>query len=110
VEGDRQDHAPSVRDGTKGMLDRLKIKCPGSWMVLCEDKLDDGAPYSSESLTFPFESGNDPPACLSSSPSFPLRERPRGINERRFALCNIRFAALSCRQAHKVLDTTDVGC
>ena len=32
------------------MLDRLKIKCPGSWMVLCEDKLDDGAPYSSESL------------------------------------------------------------
>jgi hypothetical protein len=32
------------------MLARLKIKCPGSWMVLCEGKLDDGAPYRSEML------------------------------------------------------------
>jgi hypothetical protein len=33
-----------------GMLDRLKIKCPGVWMVLCEGKLDDGASYRSEIL------------------------------------------------------------
>jgi hypothetical protein len=32
------------------MLDRLKIKCPGVWMMLCEGKLDDGAPYRSEML------------------------------------------------------------
>jgi hypothetical protein len=32
------------------MLDRLKIKCPGLWRVDCEGKLDDGAPYRSESL------------------------------------------------------------
>ena len=33
-----------------GMIDRLKIKCPGLWDAACEGKLDDGAPYSSESL------------------------------------------------------------
>ena len=33
-----------------GMIDRLKIKCPGVWMMLCEGKLDDGAPYRSEML------------------------------------------------------------
>jgi hypothetical protein len=32
------------------MLDRLKIRCPGSWQASCDGTLDDGAPYRSEML------------------------------------------------------------